>query len=184
MNKLINAVILIGPPAVGKTSLLKTYATFEINEMVSVSVDEFIEDVAKREGKTYGEVWADNVKECSRLFNEKLDENIKAKNNLAIDRTNMTRKGRVKLVGRLRRGGYNNIIFIDMSADKEILVQRLKERGMETGKTIPPKVLDDMLRNYKDPLDKNDLGEYIEDWDECIIVHNGDIKGVFKNDKV
>ncbi len=144
-----NALFLIGPPGSGKS----TWAgALPPDEWVYVSTDRWIEDVAHREGVTYGEVFRREIKNAERDMEARLASALAQGKNIVWDQTNMTRKSRLNKVARLLNAGYTVDAHVFMPSAHE-LHQRQLRRAVETGKAIPQSVIDSMMENYEQPLD-------------------------------
>lgn len=154
------AICLIGPPGSGKS----TYRN-NINA-VAISSDDFIDAVALEQGKTYNEVFETvDIKEIEKIMRDKMIAAIKDGNDIIIDRTNMSRKSRNKFMCHVPKN-YTKIAVV-FEIERSLLDQRLQEREINTGKSIPDFVVDAMIRNFELPS--------YDDFDEIIFINQCDI---------
>lgn len=168
-------IILMGPPASGKTTLRNKLYPVDAG-FVHLSTDDLVEEYANSIGKTYTEVWSDYVGKASGVMNSHMRDAIKARRNVVIDRTLMSKKSRSKYIRQFKKAGYT-VHLIYMNTDFEELQRRLTIRNQEGGKSIPLRVVVDMLNNFEDPRVVDDSGSFVEDWDTFTMYINGDFKG-------
>ncbi|AKF13658.1 putative polyA polymerase [Sinorhizobium phage phiN3] len=141
---------LIGLPASGKSTFCeRNYATVDHHRY---STDDEIEAIAKREGKTYSDVFKDAYKEANRIANQKLDWAINdGKDNVVWDQTNLSSAKRIRS---LESFGDNYVkigaVFLPPLTlqDVETLKHRLDSRP---GKTIPWHVITNMIGTFEIP---------------------------------
>jgi len=145
-----NALFLIGPPGSGKSTWASALSP---DDWTYLSTDKWIEDVAAREGVTYGEVFKREIKNAEQSMEVQLVSALAQGNDIVWDQTNMTRKSRLKKVGRLLDAGYTVDAHVFMP-DAHELHQRQFKRAVATGKAIPQRVIDSMMENYEHPLEE------------------------------
>ena len=139
--------ILVGLPAVGKSTWSPARAKRPEPDFAILSTDGYIEWVAKQAGKTYDEVFAAAVGEADRLFWATLRAHAQeADYDLYIDRTNMTPKGRKKIIDIVKKK--YDIVAVVFTCDPEEHFERLMSRP---GKTIPPHIMASMEASYREP---------------------------------
>lgn len=135
-------VFMVGPPASGKSHAAKSVESLGYKLL---GIDVNLERVAQEKGLTYSDVWRDNVGECEKQFNQDLDEAIRNNLNIVIDKTNMSKKNRNKLLNRLR--GYVKVAIV-MATPLEVILERNKNR---VGKSVPESVIKQMILNFTLP---------------------------------
>ena len=141
------ATFLIGLPASGKT----TYRLkLPQDRLVTISSDDLIDQWAREHGVTYTEAFrAINLRDVERQMMAALDAAVLAEQSVVIDRTNMSRKSRAKLLGRLPQ--HYQRIAVAFEVPRDELERRLAARAETTGKYIPPYVIETMLEQYEPP---------------------------------
>lgn len=143
--------MLIGPPGAGKSTWADNsyWAYF-------ISTDDIIEEWAADAGKTYDEMWTDNIKSATKKMWQIFDETIVPSCNrdgctIFIDRTNMTRAARKKFFDRCPndvRDKWNWVAVVFNPPEDDEWRCRLNSRP---GKTIPQKVIDNMMASFEYP---------------------------------
>jgi predicted kinase len=145
--------MLIGPPASGKSTwragmLEQQQAIFD---PVIISGDDLIEEECALTGETYSEVFSrHDFKEQKRILHSRFSEAVREGRDIIVDRTNLTAKARRSFLATLPKT-YNKIAVV-FAVPETILFERLERRGIETGKVIPRKVVEDMMASYQPPI--------------------------------
>lgn len=137
-------IFLVGLPCSGKSTWVKSHNSF----MTVCSSDQLIEEYAASIGKTYSDVFKEYVKTADKLFKEKVKKCIESNESIIIDRTNLTAKGRKKLLD-LFPNHYNKLCAI-FNTDKQTILLRLQERN-KTGKFISEHLINSMQSTYIQP---------------------------------
>jgi predicted kinase len=139
--------MLVGAPGSGKSTFVhKTQMSGEWGPYTVLSTDAYIVEEAENEGKTYNEVFRDTIKDAEKYFNWDIEEHIQSGRNVIIDRTNMSRKSRAKILQRFLDAGYECEAFV-FQAPRDLDV--LNEG--RPGKEIPVNVMLSMINNYQAP---------------------------------
>lgn len=161
-----NIVLLSGPPTSGKTSFRNRYIP---DDYVVISNDEYVESVALEQGKTYTEVWADNIKEATRIARESFIVAAKEKIDIVIDTTNTTVRSRNRLLSQCKKENFN-LVCISFDVSLKTLKERAIERGEE--KKIPVSAIEDMKERMTVPFTDGNDGEGFD----CVIqFYNGEL---------
>jgi len=137
---------LVGVPGSGKSTWIKTQAWAK--DLPVVSTDHFVEEEAKRQGKTYSEVFEEYMPIAVKLMaNQAL---ICQANNLDFiwDQTSTTVKTRARKFNTLLSSQYEHIAVVFKTPEPEELTRRLESRP---GKVIPPEVMESMIKNFEMP---------------------------------
>lgn len=137
------ATFLIGLPNSGKT----TYALEEGHNNI-LSRDQMVLDLAGTDN--YDDAWKRvDQKEVDKEFRFVFQQLMKNEYNMVIDRTNLTRKGRMKFVNQLRQKGYT--ISYKVFLPK---LSTIHHRNMlRENKFIPYNVILNMMKSFKMPYD-------------------------------
>lgn len=144
--------MLIGVPGSGKSTWVQDQDWAK--DIPVVSSDRFIDAEAKRQGKTYNEVFNDYVKIATRLMeNQAL---ICQANNLDIiwDQTNTSAKSRKNKLSMLP--AYEKIAIVFRTPEAEEHARRLANRP---GKAIPDSVMQSMIANLQEPTEEEGFSE-------------------------
>jgi len=152
--------VMVGLPGLGKSTIvnfgLGVYDRIEMPVFV-YSTDRFIEDAATHFGKTYDEMFEDNIKAATASMNALVDDAIKEQKDIIWDQTNLGVGKRRKIINRMKQAGYqvrcNCIMAPDVKvegsrADCDIWAKRLNNRP---GKTIPQNIMTNMIESFTIP---------------------------------
>ena len=141
------AQILVGPPAVGKSTwLLEESMKGSSRKPVIISSDNYIEFVAKERGKTYNEVFQDAIKDATKYVQAQKEYAVANRLDIIWDQTNLTAKKRRKCLDGL--DAYHAIAVTFEMPPVSVWEHRLNSR---VGKTIPNHILQNMLETYETP---------------------------------
>ena len=138
--------ILCGLPGVGKSTWVNLHVPKRTIQYNIVSTDSLIEDYANRVGKNYDEVFKDYIDSATSLYNSMLTAYLSGGANIIVDRTNLTRASRAKILNKVPAGYKKTAIVFTCSLKNQ--EQRLASRK---GKSIPDFVIKNMRRTYDDP---------------------------------
>ena len=137
---------LIGVPGAGKSTWIKNQDWAV--DLPVVSTDNFVEEYAKAEGKTYNEVFKDYMPFAVKLMaNQAL---ICQANGLDViwDQTSTTRASRKRKFNTLP--DYEHIAVVFRTPNRDKLDVRLSGRP---GKHIPKNVIDSMIAGWEEPTE-------------------------------
>ena len=143
---------LIGVPASGKSTWVKNQ-DWAVDIPV-VSTDNFVEEYAKEQGKTYSEVFDEYMPTAVRLMaNQAL---ICQANNLDViwDQTSTTINSRKRKFNTLPK--YEHIAIVFKTPEAEELARRLASRP---GKNIPAHVMRSMIDGFQMPTEDEGFTE-------------------------
>jgi predicted kinase len=135
---------LIGVPGAGKSTWIKNQDWAK--DCVVVSTDEFVEDYAKQQGKTYNEVFEDYMPTAVKLMADKVVRAREQGKDIIWDQTSVSVKSRKKKFNML--WAYDHIAVVFYAPDAEELTRRLNSRP---GKSIPDHVIASMLQHFEMP---------------------------------
>ena len=144
--------MLIGVPGSGKSTWVANQEW--AGGIPVVSSDQFIENHAQLQGKTYNEVFDEYIKIATKLMDNQV-EICKANNKDIIwDQTNTSAKSRKAKLAKLE--GYEKIAVVFKTPEKEELDKRLAQR---VGKHIPANVIESMIANLEMPTEEEGFKE-------------------------
>jgi predicted kinase len=138
--------ILIGAPASGKTTWIDSHP-FD-RETVVASTDNFVESEAKKQGKTYNEVFKAAMPLAIRHMSDTVKEALADKKDIVWDQTSMSVASRAKKFNMLWDSDYEVIGVVFALPKAAELTRRLASRP---GKTIPDYVMKTMIESYEEP---------------------------------
>jgi predicted kinase len=144
--------VLVGVPASGKTTWLKNQ-TWALGLTV-VSTDTFVEDYAKRVGKTYSEVFDEYMPTAIEQMVEQVEHARDHGHDIIWDQTSTTVASRLRKFRMLP--DYYKIAVVFSVPDAEEHERRLQSRP---GKVIPPAVLQDMKEKFELPTEEEGFNE-------------------------
>lgn len=147
MSKRPTLWMLIGVPCAGKS----TWVDYQLENCDDppfiASTDSLIEHIAKQEGKTYNEVFKDNIKAVEKRMYAQVALATDLNECIIWDQTNLTRKSRAKKLIMIP-DHYAKIAVVFTSPESEELKRRLDSRP---GKTIPPHIVESMIEMMEFP---------------------------------
>jgi predicted kinase len=139
------AYIMIGLPGSGKSTLIKNQNFDETNTVV-ISSDDYIEAAAAEQGKTYNDVYEEEIFYAISDMMDALNAAIADGKDIVWDQTSLTVKSRAKKIKLL--GGYRVIAVVVTTPDVTEHERRLDSRH---GKHIPANVLHRMISSFEFP---------------------------------
>ena len=147
MTKLI---VLVGPPARGKSTWREKFLASQTEEWVIASTDDLVEEWAAERGLTYDEVWGQVPwGQFNKTFKDAYQNALTVGKNVIIDRTSMSAKNRRDYFKDLPEGTeVEAVVFV---VDDVELKRRMKERKEATGKSVPYAAVAAMQQRYEAP---------------------------------
>lgn len=145
MNKK-KIVFLIGYPGSGKS----TYINKHYPDFIKISSDKYIEEYAEQNDKTYSEVFQDFIKIATKNMNEEFDYALEQRDNMVIDKMNLTEKSRNSFINRLPQDVYD-IEYVYMDTPIDTLMKRNEDRKKH-GRNVPEFIFEfdiELPENYK-----------------------------------
>lgn len=143
---------LVGIPASGKSTWVSNQDW--INDCVIVSTDEFVEAHARSVGKTYSEVFDEYMPTAVDLMCQKVIEAREQNKDIIWDQTSTTVKSRKRKFNMLPDYEHIAVVFANPLSCE--LMSRLSSRP---GKTIPWKVVSDMIKGFEMPTEDEGFKE-------------------------
>jgi len=135
---------LIGVPGSGKTTWVQNQTW--VADCIIVSTDEFVEEYAKAQDKTYSDVFNSYMPTAVNLMAKKVIEARTAGKDIIWDQTSTTVKSRARKFNMLPN--YDHIAVVFKIPSIEDLTARLASRP---GKMIPWSVVSQMIDNFEMP---------------------------------
>lgn len=143
-------IILIGPPASGKSTWRAKFLAGQTEEWVVASTDDLVEEWAAERGLTYDEAhgkapWG----QFNKTFKYAYRNALNAGKNVIIDRTSMSAKNRKDYFKNLPEGTeVEAVVFV---VDDVELKRRMQARKEATNKSVPYAALAAMNKRYEAP---------------------------------
>lgn len=159
-------IIMVGLPGSGKTTYINNVLLKSGKKYTICSTDDLIEAKAKELSIGYEEAFKlYSNKETERAFKEMIWSAIDNGDNIIIDRTNLTLKGRAKMISYFDQRKANDYIkkavLFDMGDINKIRAQ-CRQRELLTGKHISDVNFVSMILRYEPPT--------MNEFDEIIII--------------
>lgn len=151
-NKMAKCYQLIGVPGAGKSTWIKSQ--YWADDCVIVSTDDFVEEYAKSQGKTYSDVFADYMPTAVKLMADKVVRAREAGKDIIWDQTSVNVKSRKKKFEMLPN--YYHIAVVFDTPEHNELMRRLANRP---GKTIPENVINSMIASFQMPSEQEGFKE-------------------------
>lgn len=148
--------MMIGVPGSGKSTWIANQ-NFDWNKTMVVSTDAIIDQRAAAQGKTYSEVFQDEIKGATAQMNQNLKTAIANNMDIVWDQTNLTAKSRQGKLSQIPKNYRKVAVFFQTPNEKE-LHRRLQNRP---GKTIPPNVVSSMLDQLQPPSKAEGFDEIV-----------------------
>lgn len=136
--------VMVGLPGVGKSTYRKKMITPGITVL---STDDIVEDMCFNAGLNYDQGFKLFIEDATKVFNRRLSSALQNNESIMIDRTNLSRKSRARLLARVPKSYKKYAYFFPTPEDAE-WKRRLSARP---GKCIPQAVLDDMALSFEMP---------------------------------
>lgn len=138
--------MLVGVPCSGKSTWVDRQLENCDDPPFIASTDNLLEHIAKQEGKTYDEVFKDNIKVAEKRMYTQVALATDLDECIIWDQTNLTRRSRAKKLILIPDHYKKVAVFFPTPLD---LDERLASRP---GKTIPPHIVDAMVEMIEQPM--------------------------------
>lgn len=146
MNNTKNAIIMVGLPGSGKSTIARLINC--CNQYAIMSLDDIIEDYARQANNTYSEVFEKYVARAAKQLENKIESAIIDGKDIIFDQTNLSVGSRHRRI--LELSNYM-ITAIVVTEQESVISERLRIRGELTGKIIPDNVITEMKSRFEFP---------------------------------
>lgn len=143
--------LLVGPPCSGKSFFRDKQQGVSV-----ISRDDLLLEFAEENGfnGNYSEIWkwleeTNQQKEIDKIEQKRFREAVKNKDDIIIDRTNMSAKSRRKWLNNVTKDYTKEAIVFATEYDE--IYARNENRALKTGKTIPKYVISKMMKQFTIP---------------------------------
>lgn len=147
------AYILVGVPGSGKSTWIAKQP-WDWDKTVIASTDGYIEQQARKQGKTYNDVFGDHMSDAVAHMAQTVKDAVEQGLDIIWDQTNTTKESRAKKLRML--DGYKKVAIVFPAPDADEHERRLNSRP---GKVIPPHVLDSMKAGFEMPSEQEGFDE-------------------------
>lgn len=151
--------VLIGLPASGKSTWVANKTKSSGKSFTVISSDDIIQQRAEELGKTYDEVFQDNVAHAISQLRVNAERAFKNGDNIIWDQTNLSPKKRKGILHNVPKN-YKKIAVVFEVDDTE-LTRRLTARAKDSGKSIPPHIITSMRTSFTAPSKSEGFDEII-----------------------
>ena len=153
----MECVMLCGIPTSGKSTCVdKLLAMDYWKNSVVLSTDYFIEFYAKKEDKTYNEVFDKYINKAIRMMERNINYAIDNGKDIIWDQTNLTAVRRKKKLRCLPAEYHRGVIYFEVS-----LEEALKRNKNRESKFLPESILKRMWHQFEIPTTSEGF-EYVE----------------------
>lgn len=139
------AYILVGVPSAGKTTWTG-HQKYDWGRTVIASTDNYIEQIARTQGKTYSEVFQEHMPDAVDYMVNAVKWAIEKDYDIIWDQTSTTIHTRAKKL-RMLPEHYKKVAVVFKTPPAHILKKRLDSRP---GKTIPQEVIDNFIKQLEE----------------------------------
>lgn len=163
------AIILVGLPGTGKSTFRKERLVpslkYRHRSFAIYSTDDYLEEIAVRDGITYSEAFDKRFKEAKKYAQEALDIGISYGADLIFDQTNLSEAKRKTIIDKLPHTYARSCVYFEpqLSGQHEAMLDGRKN------KVIPKKVIEDMRKQYVRPYAAEGYDALANYWDNAII---------------
>jgi len=160
-----------GLPCSGKSTYVSKLVAVN-NKLVVISYDDEVQEIAKKNGLEYNDLFRSLLgkelrKEASKSLEEKINKNIKKCEDIVFDLTNTSFFARKRALSYFENSKYFKEIHIMPFLDKQEFIERetiryeeLLKYGIE--KSISVSVYDKFAKDYSVPTEKEGFNRIIE----------------------
>jgi tRNA uridine 5-carbamoylmethylation protein Kti12 len=149
-----NFYVLVGPPAVGKS----TWMSKNVKKPYVISRDNLVDEVASENGLTYDDLFSPEYEHLSKEVNRRLAYRVKSayrsNQDIVVDMTNMNKRSRQNAFTCIygNEDEFHKVaVIFEFKGKLDKIKQTSAERFKQTGKKIPDSVIDSMAERYEEP---------------------------------
>jgi len=148
--------ILVGPPAIGKS----TWVSFNAPDAYVINRDEVVDQVREPHGLRYSEMFTpQNLgrfrNEIEKIHREKMAGAVSSGKDIVVDMTNMGIKARRRAMAAIRghESEYEKVaVVFDHRGKEEMVWDSIERRAKKLGdKMVPYSVVADMFKRFEMP---------------------------------
>ncbi len=154
--------MMCGIPCAGKSTYIRNgiEGTNAFDEYVILSTDNYIEEYARENNKTYNEVFDDVIHEASAKMFEQLEYAIQHEKSILWDQTNLTKKSRRQKLKRIPDTYTKTAVVLPITLEEAII-----RNSQRANKFIPRSVIHRMYHQFEVPTEDEGF--------DVIMTHDG-----------
>jgi len=154
--------MMCGIPCSGKSTYIRrgTENTDVFDEYVILSTDDYIEEYAKANDKTYNEVFDEAIQEATTRMYKDLELAIQRGKSIIWDQTNVSRKSRIKKLKKVPDTYTKTAVVLPISLEDAII-----RNSQRANKFIPRSVIHRMYHQFEIPTEDEGF--------DVIMTHDG-----------
>lgn len=149
--------MLIGVPGAGKSTWINSH---DWTDTVVISSDNIIDQRAEAQGKTYSEIFQNEIKSATAEMEKNLKAAIAQNKNIIWDQTNLTPKARKGKLDKIPEH-YKKVAVYFATPNQDELFNRLTKRATDTGKHIPRNIVIGMMSQLTKPSHDEGFDEIV-----------------------
>ena len=155
-------IMMCGIPCSGKSTYIRrgTENTDVFDEYVILSTDDYIEEYAKANDKTYNEVFDEAIQEATTRMYKDLELAIQRGKSIIWDQTNVSRKSRIKKLKKVPDTYTKTAVVLPISLEDAII-----RNSQRANKFIPRSVIHRMYHQFEIPTEDEGF--------DVIMTHDG-----------
>lgn len=149
------AYLLCGLPASGKSTFRENLSVSyrESDSLFVYSTDDYIEEVARRDGTSYSDIFRQTIDDATSFMNESLEIAIREGKTIIWDQMNHTTKKRRKILNKMKRTHGYDVVCCYFPVCVTHYDEWKKRLDSRPEKEISVPVIQKMIRAFEEPND-------------------------------
>jgi predicted kinase len=152
-------IVMVGLPGSGKSTWINSMLESTDSEYVVVSSDNVIEQLAEVAGLDYNSGFDKFIGKATGIMKQNFREAVNKGKNIIWDQTNMSQKKRRGILKQVPDDYFKVAVVFELT--EEELKNRLEQRRLDNGKTIPWGVVKNMANAYSPPTEAEGFDEIV-----------------------
>lgn len=140
--------VLVGLPGSGKSSFVKKWND---GSVFVYSTDDYIECIAYFNGKTYNDVFHDQIKDAVKYMDSQVVSAFRNNKDVIWDQTCLNPKKRASILAKTPKDYTKHCICMVPPRNQSEWDELRRRLANRPGKTIPDNVIESMARSYVEP---------------------------------
>lgn len=139
---------LVGLPGSGKSSVIRKWNS---DNAFVYSTDDYIERIASLNGKTYNDVFHDQIKKAVKHMDSEVESAFRDKKDVIWDQTCLNPKKRASILTKTPKDYTKHCICMVPPRNQSEWDELRRRLANRPGKNIPDNVIESMARSYVEP---------------------------------